>query len=116
MKRKRRRPNRYYVEPFSIGRNAWPLTAKEIIRMIRYVGIACWVTLVLVLEMFAYLHPDSVAAIVVPFFVFVLLLLPTLHVIHRLLRPSDTEIGYRWDYILSHPQEYPGAASANIAD
>lgn len=30
MKRKRRRPNRYYVEPFSIGRNAWPLTAKEI--------------------------------------------------------------------------------------
>ena len=84
--------------------------------MIRYVGIACWVTAVVVLEMFAYLHPDSTAATLVPFFVFILLIVPTLHVIHRLLRPSATEIGLSWDYIVSHPLEYPGEAAAGIAD
>lgn len=116
MKQQRRRTNRYYVQPFSLGQNAWPFTIREILRMFQYVGIACWVTLILVLEMFAYLHLDSAAASFVGFFVFILLLLPTLHAIHRLLRPSDREIGERWAYILSHPQEYPGEASANGPD
>lgn len=113
---KRRRTNRYYVQPFSIGSNAWPFTLAEIFRMIRYVGVACWITVILIIEMFAYLHPDSVAAIFLPFLVFVLLLVPALHAIHRILRPSDTEIRQRWDYILSHPHEYPGETSAGIPD
>lgn len=113
MKRKRRKTTKYYVQPFCIGRNAWPFTVKEILRMARYVGIACWVTLIVVLEMFAFLHPASAAATFVPFLVFILLLVPTLHVIHRLLRPSDVEIAHRWDYILSHPDEYPGEASVS---
>lgn len=116
MKRKRGKASKYYVQPFSIGLDAWPFTFEEILRMARYVGIAGGVVWVVVREMFAFLEPGSAAAGSVPFFVFMLLLVPVLHGIRRLLRPSDIEIARRWDYILSHPEEYPGEASVRRSD
>lgn len=102
-----RSPGRYYVQPFGLEGSSWPLTATEIARVVRYVAISCVVVFIVTAEMFTYLRPGSTAAGLYPFFTYVLLLIPTLHVVNRLLRPPATEIARRWEHILSHPDEYP---------
>lgn len=102
-----RSPGKYYVQPFGVEGRSWPFTAMEIARAVRYVAVSCIVVFVVSAEMFAFLTPGSTAAGLFPFFAFVLLLIPTLHLVSRFLRPPHTEIARRWEHILSHPDDYP---------
>ncbi|MFJ6416549.1 hypothetical protein [Paeniglutamicibacter sp. NPDC091659] len=79
----------------------------EIARTVGYVAVSCVGVSIVTAKMFAFLTPGSAAAGLFPFFTFVLLLIPTLQVVSRLLRPPDTEIARRWEHILSHPDDYP---------
>ncbi|MFL4473224.1 hypothetical protein ACIPVK_04435 [Paeniglutamicibacter sp. MACA_103] len=104
----RKRPlDRYYVQPFGLERQAWPLTAKEAARLLGCVAATCIVVSLVAAKMLAFLRPDSAAAVFVPFFTFVLLLIPALHVVHRILRPTDAEIARRWEFMMAHPDDYP---------
>ncbi|WP_411733699.1 hypothetical protein [Paeniglutamicibacter sp.] len=110
MRIRKRALDRYYVQPFGIERQAWPLTAKEVARLVRYVATTCIVVFLVAAEMLAFLRPGSAAATFAPFFTFVLLLIPTLHVVHRILRPPNAEIARRWEFMVNHPDDYPGVS------
>lgn len=104
----------YYVQPFGIEREAWPLTAKELVRLLCYVSATCIVVFMVTAEMLGFLRPGSAAATFAPFITFVLLLIPSLHMVHRSLRPPDAEIERRWAFMLNHPEDYPGVANPSL--
>lgn len=80
---------------FTTKWNASQFTNQEILRMGRYVGIACWLALLIVTEIFACHHPESVAAAFIPFVVLIYAA-DTFQVIYRLHRDSEAETAHRW--------------------
>lgn len=100
-------PGRYHVQPFGVAGRSWPLTAQEITRVLLCVSVSCVAVALATAGMFAYVAPGSAAAGMLRFLAFMLLLVPALHLVHRLLRPADAEIARRWEHIFSHPEEYP---------